>query len=268
VNSKIYISKTEDREKFVEKILEIYRDVIEGANSVFIKPNLVSHETYPTTTHPKALSRLIELLVSMGKKVVVGDAPAVDLLRSDRIVRDHPLQHVCMEHGLRLLNLYKHGMRKFVSDRGYSFKASAIPLECDLIISLPVLKAHYLCRITGALKNQFGFLSRLDRILMHSKVKDINRGIAELNVIFKPGITIVDAVETYIHAQELRHGGIRKHLGYMLAGSDPVALDCKGLELLSKVSEELTGIKPESIKHIYYSIMYGVGTLDYKEEKL
>ena len=53
----IYYSKFEEgkekRKEFTLKILELYKDQIKG--KVFIKPNMVSYEDYPTTTHPETL---------------------------------------------------------------------------------------------------------------------------------------------------------------------------------------------------------------------
>ncbi|MHC1587136.1 MAG: DUF362 domain-containing protein, partial [Candidatus Syntropharchaeia archaeon] len=73
----------------------------------------------------------------------------------------------------------------------------------------------------------FGFLSKKERILFHTKIgkrraKDIHRGIAELNTIVLPDLFIVDAVYTLTGANEIRHGGKKRKLGYMLAGKDPV----------------------------------------------
>jgi uncharacterized protein (DUF362 family) len=45
----------------------------------------------------------------------------------------------------------------------------------------------------------------------------------------------VDAIQTLVRCQEIRWGGIKKDLGYMLAGKDPVELDMEGVKLLSTV---------------------------------
>jgi len=50
---------------------------------------------------------------------------------------------------------------------------------------------------------------------------------------------IVDAIETIIITNEIRYGGKKKYLGYMLAGKDPVSLDIEGLKLLQKIDPNL-----------------------------
>jgi uncharacterized protein (DUF362 family) len=168
---------------------------------------------------------------------------------------------------------------------------SNVAMECDYMISLPVMKSHCLkyVGITGALKNNFGILGRRDRILLHANTLpvraarkllgnkseklmrkvmrdkiDINLAIAELNVIRKPDLFIVDVVDTLIKANELRHGGKEAHVGVMLAGKDPVALDCLGLELLKKVDPKLEKKNPDDIPAIKYALKLGVGTEKFK----
>jgi uncharacterized protein (DUF362 family) len=98
---------------------------------------------------------------------------------------------------------------------------------------------------------------------MHAKKIDIHRGIAEISLKDKFDIFIVDAVETLIYAQEVRHGGKRACLGYMLAGTDPVSIDCAGFDLLNMVDPKLKDMNVENITHIKYAALFGVGSMDY-----
>jgi uncharacterized protein (DUF362 family) len=255
--SQIYIDETSNRKEFVTKIMKIFKTQLDQANSIFIKPNIVSSEPYPTTTHPKTLDALLGHLSD--RKPIVGDGHAVDTGYTQNILADSPLKEICSYHGVELVNLYKKKMKKWTSPRGYPLKISTLPLECDFIIFLPVLKVHKQCGLSGALKNQFGYLSKLDRILMHAKIKDLHKGIAEVNVACPTNLFLVDAVETLTKAQECRHGGCQAKLGTMIAGSDPVSLDAFGHKLLQKVDPSLE----ENIKHLNYAQEYGVGKRDY-----
>ena len=255
--STLYFSESLDRGDFTAKILEIFRESLEKARRVFIKPNIVSYESYPTTTHPEVLEAILKQLSD--REVVVGDAPAIDAGRSDKIIRESPLKRVCDHYGVRLVNLYSEEMRTIRSSRGYKMRISALPLTCDYVISLPVLKTHNMLGLSGALKNQFGYLSRRDRLLMHSKIKDINRGIAEVNVAIRTDLFIVDAIETMIGAQECRHGGCAARLGFMMAGTDPVALDWFGLNLLEKADSKFRDNRQKSLRYIECAESYGLG---------
>ncbi len=240
--------KTRDREKFVKMIIDKFSGEIKD-KKVFIKPNIVSYEDYPTTTHPSILETVIKELED--NDIIVGDAPAVDARNSDKVIKEHILNEVCERYDIKLLNLYK---ERTIKPEKYSIRVFKILLETDYIISLPVLKAHRACGITGALKNHFGFLPRLERIKMHMRLKDIHKSIAELNLIRKANFYILDAVSVLIGAQERRHGGIKRDLGYMMGGTDPVWIDRLGFKLLQKVEPRLNEKRAEDILHIKYAI--------------
>ena len=99
---------------------------------------------------------------------------------------------------------------------------------------------------------------------MHAKIKDIHKGIAEINLVNKTNLFIVDAIETLTKAQECRHGGCKAQLNTMIAGADPVALDNYGPQLLKKLDPTIM----ENIKHIDYAQQIGVGKKDYKINKI
>ncbi len=262
LSSTVYFSENTSREHFVEQIIQIHRSQLQEAKKVFVKPNIVSYEAYPTTTHPEVLEAVLKCL--SGHDVVVGDAPAVDAGRSSKILQKSPLRNVCEAHGVKLVNLYSEKMKTFQSPRGYEVKVSTLPSSCDFVISLPVLKIHGMVGLSGALKNQFGYLSRHDRVLMHCKIKNINKGIAEANAAIPTHLFIIDAIETMIRAQECRHGGCAAKLNAMIAGSDPVSLDLFGLQLLKQLEPKFEDKKNQAMRYIEYAESYGLGTKNFE----
>ena len=246
------------------KTLDFFKDRLEKAKRIFVKPNIVSSEPYPTTAHSEVLDALLSLL--SGHDVILGDGPAVDAGSSDKVLWNTPLRKICDKHNISLVNLYSTPMKRIKSKRGYTIRVSTIPLSCDFIISVPILKVHNTCGMSGTLKNQFGYLSRLDRILMHMRAH-IQKGIAEVNAAVPTNLFIVDAVQTMVKAQECRHGGCPAELGLMILGVDPVSLHCYGLDILQKVEPELKANK-SSMKYIDYASDYGVGNKDYKIHKI
>jgi uncharacterized protein (DUF362 family) len=260
--SQIFISKTCDRIEFTSKILSEYEFELKKAKKVFVKPNIVSYESYPTTTHPEILKTILKRLSN--HEVIVGDAPAFDAGRSNKIIANSPLKEISENYGAKYVNLYSDNMKTIKSPRGYKLKVSTLPLSCDYVISIPILKSHFMVGLSGALKNQFGYLSKQDRLLMHAKIKNLDKGIAEVNAAIPTNLFIVDAVETMITAQERRHGGHTSKLGYMMAGNDPVALDYFGLQILKKVEPQIEDMKQKCLLYIKYSESIGLGTKEYK----
>ena len=263
--STIFFSKSQNRTKFVESIIAKFKNEIKG--KVLIKVNLVSHNPYPTTTHPDMLEAVYNHVRGLADEIIVGDGHGVDL-RSSKI-ENHPIVGKCEELGIKFINFYEHHFKKFKSTRGFSLKVSEIPFNQDYIISLPILKDHFILKMTNAIKDKFGYLTRGERLKTHGHVKNINKTIAELNAIIKSDLIICDAIKVMIKAQEFRHGGYEKDLGHLFAGTDPLALDFYGFKLLKPISYRLREISdPKEIKYIKYALDYNIGTKDYILEEI
>jgi uncharacterized protein (DUF362 family) len=260
--STVYFSENCSREHFVEQIFNLFQTPLKKAKRIFVKPNIVSYEAYPTTTHPEVLAAVLKRLSD--HEVVVGDAPAIDAGRSNKILQESFLKKICDSYGVKLVNLYSEKMKTVHSARGYKVKVSIFPLSFDYVISLPVLKVHGMVGLSGALKNQFGYLSKRERLLMHCKAKSINKGIAEVNAAVQTNLFIVDAIETMIRAQECRHGGCPARLNAMMGGTDPVSLDLFGLQLLKQLEPNFEDKKNQALKYIEYAAKYGLGAKDYE----
>jgi uncharacterized protein (DUF362 family) len=264
--SRVFKEKADDATKhdFAARALDQFSDKIASASSIFIKPNLVSKEPYPTTTDPQLLHTVLEYLSDHA--VTVGDGPAFDAplnaffdRKSRGVTTHHPLKSVCDEHGVDFVNLNNGPFAKRRSDRGFGVFLSTVPGSFDLKISLPVLKSHFVCTLTGAVKNQFGLVKPTERVRLHASGVNLHKSIAEAAVLEPFDIFIVDAVETLVNAQELRYGGTKAHLGYVLAGTDPIAIDCAGLELLRTVDGRLAGKTIDNIPHLAFAESYGLG---------
>jgi uncharacterized protein (DUF362 family) len=264
MRSPVFLKETDDRAGFSASIMKRFQEEWSG-RKVFVKPNIVSFERYPTTTHPDVLRQVLKSLLSRGCEAIVCDGPASDAGNSARIIENHSLQEVCGEFDIELCNLHEEPFRKVMTRTGHKLRVSSVPFTYEYMISLPVLKYHPLTTITGALKNHFGFLQRRERMLMHSRLRNIHHSIAELHNVFKANLIIMDGCRTLRTANELRHGGKVLKLGYMFAGQDPVALDVAGLALLRNVVPELENVRYQDIEHITQAIRLGIGSPDYRK---
>jgi uncharacterized protein (DUF362 family) len=263
----IYLHRGNDREAFVRKVfqrLDVQARV--AGKHVLLKPNIVSSEPYPTTTHPATVAACLALLQGFAASVTVGDGPAWDAGDPGYVVEEHPLKESCDRFRVPLVDLLAGSARK-VRTRTCELEVSQLALDCDLIISLPVLKSHGICGMTGALKNVLGLLSPADKRRLHSRL-DVDRVIAELNEVVRPTLHIVDAVQTLTNTNEIRHGGKAAALGYMLAGTDPVSLDTLGLELLARVDPRLKRRGKDGAPHLKHAADLGVGEPEYEVVEL
>lgn len=224
---KVLAEKTKKRALFVKKSFQYFNlsKKINQKKRILIKPNIVSSEPYPTTTHPEVLTACLEWLTGKDKEILVADGPAFNAGPSKKVIENHPLNQVCRRFGLELIDLNQGPFTK-IKTPSFTFEIASLALAVDFIISLPVFKAHSVCRFTGALKNQYGLLSPKNKARLHFTFwKDINQAIIELNQAVKVNFWIVDLIESLAGAQEIRHGGKKISPGFILAGTDPFLLD-------------------------------------------
>ncbi|NIP40211.1 MAG: DUF362 domain-containing protein, partial [Candidatus Aenigmarchaeota archaeon] len=108
--SEIFYQVTNNRMRFAEKITLKFMKEIKGKKKIFVKPNIVSHELYPTTTHPDVLRYVLKNL-PRSSEIIIADAPILDSsvtvgFGKRDIIRNHPLAKVCKQLDLELQNLY------------------------------------------------------------------------------------------------------------------------------------------------------------------
>lgn len=268
----IYFSKSEKRKEFTLEILDLFKDQI--GKKVFIKPNQVSWEEYPCTTNPEILETVITYLQDNGHEITCGDGQAVDV--GTKKVKNTTITRIVESHGIKFLNLHKEPMKTFKSPRGFKIKMSAIPFKSESIISLPNLKSHrhHELRMTGALKMVVGYFTNFERIKMHTSIKNRWKMIAEANWFLMKQenspthLTIMDAMQPLIHANEFRHGGKPVDLGYLLASSCPTVLDIYGFSLLKGVEPRYANKDLDYVPYIKYSLEYGIGGPDYELKEI
>jgi uncharacterized protein (DUF362 family) len=128
-------------------------------------------------------------------------------------------------------------------------------LDAGTVINMPKLKTHVLTLFTGALKNIFGIVPGLLKTHLHKQFGhpyDFARFIAQLNRIFQPDLHIMDAVVGMEGNGPT--AGIPRPIGYILASTDPAALDAAAVSML--------GIKPADVPHIRFAGEMGIGCID------
>ena len=264
--STIYFTRSGNARAFLEKVVEVHQEDLKGR--VLIKPNLVSNEPYPTTTHPELFKELLVLLKGRAK-LAAGDAVAADLREPGAALKNHVLTRTATEQGVKFHDFYQEGMLERKSPLGDLLRFSAIPSTFDLVISLPVLKAHINVLITGALKNQFGFLDRKDRFKVHFQGAGLmERAIVGINQLAPAHLFIVDFRETLLNSNEVRHGGRVSKGGWIFAGKDPVALDWFGFSLLKELEPKLSGKRPEDIPYLDLARKAGLGNVQFELVKI
>jgi uncharacterized protein (DUF362 family) len=139
--------------------------------------------------------------------------------------------------------------------------------DVDVFFSVPVAKHHAGVMFSGNLKGMMGTSSDDTNRNMHSPEGDytydkheyLAQCIADLNLVRKPDLCIMDATECAINNGPAGPGETMKP-GKILAGKDPVAMDVYAANLI--------GFYPEDILTVKFASEHGLGELNPEKVKL
>jgi uncharacterized protein (DUF362 family) len=229
------------------------RFVSRGA-AVWVKPN-IGWDIAPElagNTNPDVVETIVRLCFEAGAKTVkVGDN-ACDLAAKTYVASG--IADAARRAGAEVLFLDK-TRAKEVAIKGERIKSIPIfpeMIECDLLINVPIAKHHRLSNATLCMKNYMGVIEK--RNTFH---QDISTCVADLTRFLQPRLCLLDAVR--VLKDHGPKGGDAKDVEVKLtlaAGTDIVALDAWGMELLGKA----LGDNPAIAK----GIEYGLGRSDYR----
>jgi uncharacterized protein (DUF362 family) len=179
------------------------------------------------------------------------------LVESDQVVvdvelalRKAQLDRVCKEYGVTWVNMSRGEFVRIESDERLVLKDVRIPeiLTRTALITLPVMKTHNKCVITGAVKNQWGCL----QTLRHNFHPVLSQALVDVNSIVRPRFGVMDG--TIGLEGNGPKSGQPKEANLVLASGDAVALDV--------VAAQVMGFDPNSIDHLQLCASHGLGSSD------
>jgi uncharacterized protein (DUF362 family) len=133
-------------------------------------------------------------------------------------------------------------------------RISSIALEADLIVSMPVMKSHMNTVASLGIKNLKGCLHRREKQRFHHlaeeerfrrwhRWKTLERAIADLYSVLRPGMVVVDGVVAMEGMGPSM--GDPKPLGLVLASKDALAAELAALHIM--------GIHWREVPHVFLS---------------
>lgn len=203
--------------------------------TVLIKPNFVA--PFPAaTTDLAVIAQVAEAVSAAGGHPIVGESSGYEF-DAESTFKVLGVRPYLAERGIELRNLDDEPAAPLrLGGTGPQVEIARIALEADLVINLPVIKGHTITKVTGAVKNFFGLLTRESRRRLH--VSGLHEGIPALARQFPDAIHFADARNLLVRAV---FSDVRP-LGFFLAADDPFALDHFGSKLL--------GFDPDSVVHL------------------
>jgi len=260
----ISIVKGEDRAKTVSKAIELLGGIerfINPGDVVVIKPN-VGFATPPilgATTHPDVITAVVKLCYEKGKakKVIVTDNSINDPASCFTI---SGISKAASAAGAQVVMPKDSYFSPLTLEGGSLIKDW--PIYCapfakaNKLIGIAPLKNHHRSAASMTMKNWYGLLGGR-RNVFH---QDINNIIAELAMLVKPTLVILDGTVTMM-TNGPTGGSVSdlKKTNTMIASCDMVAADAFGSSLLN--------LKPADLPYLAIAEKAGVGTVDYESLK-
>ena len=241
--SKVILIPCDTYEKFVGK-----------DEKILLKPNLLKKAELERAviTHPAVVGGFARLLRENGyKNIILADSCGHGTTK--RVIQGTGLDTCLEELNIPAID-YTEGVEVKYPE-GVQAKEFIMPkelVESDCVISLSKMKTHALERITGAVKNSYGFIYGLHKAKGHTlypSADSFARMLIDLNACVKPRLFIMDGVV----AMEGNGPGSGEpvSMNVLLFSEDAVALD--------SVFARLVYLKPELVPTNYHGEKMGYG---------
>ncbi|MBW6510971.1 MAG: DUF362 domain-containing protein [Desulfuromonadaceae bacterium] len=201
---------------------------------VLLKPNMLSGKEpeRAVTTHPEIVFAVIRQVQAAGGIVSVGDSPGVGKAHS--VAEKCGIMAVIEETGATFAPFAESVPVYIRSGTFHQLEIARDILDADVIINLPKLKTHQMMGLTCAVKNLFGAIVGMRKPQLHLQAGTDKAFFAlmllELAERVAPALTIVDAITAM--EGDGPGGGDPVHLGAVLAGRSPIAVDTVATELV------------------------------------
>ncbi len=259
--STLAVAKGKDYAALVEQVLRPLGGMaafVHSGDRVVVKPNIAWDRTaeQANNTNPEVVKGVVRQCLEAGaKRVVVLDHGVGEPRRCYARSGIQGAVESIDDSRVRCVFPNKRRLVPVQIDDGKSLKKldffrDVLATDCDCYINVPVAKHHSSTGLTLGLKNTMGVIDNRGEI--H---KDIHQRIADLNLVIRPRLTVIDA--TRILVRNGPGGGTPedlKVLDTLVASADVVAADAYATTLF--------GMKPEDIRTTVAAAKHGLGEID------
>jgi uncharacterized protein (DUF362 family) len=263
----VHVARASDYQADLADILQrqyaAYRERVPlTGKRVVLKPNLVEyHRDKVINTHPHVVAAAIELCRREGAaEVVVAEGPG-HWRNVEYLVKASGLGDVLRHHNVPFIDL-NHDEAVRTPNLGRLTRLESLYMartvvSADVLISLPKLKTHHWAGATLSLKNLFGTLPGICYGWPKNELhwRGIDNSIVDIGLTRPPDLAIVDGIIGMDGDGPLN--GNPRHLGALIMGCDPVAVDATCCRLM--------GLDPERIGYLILGYQKKLGLLQAAE---
>ncbi len=266
IKSNVVCVHGKDPERMVGRAFDLLGGIqkfIKPGSKIVVKPNVsfANPASWGNNTNPDILAACCKLIKAAGaRKVVVVDYP---LMRGAEALELNGTQAVLKDlRGVSVQVLQKkEQFRSIQPARAKVLKQVEVArevLDADLLINIPVAKAHDAVAASIGLKNLMGVI--WDRTVFHTML-EINQAIADLALEVKPGLTLVDMTRIMVTNGPKGPGEVATP-NLLVASTDPVAADSF---CLTQTRFNRRMFRSQQLRYLQYAHAAGLGELDPKK---
>ncbi|MBE7559912.1 DUF362 domain-containing protein [bacterium] len=210
--------------------------------TVLVKPNFLSARPAPSavTTHPAVILGVVERLLDLGARVIVGDSNAFGtvLKTMDGLGILEPLR----QRGVECVDFSREAHKLVrLPESGFKLRIARHALDADRIINLPKVKVHCQLVLTLGVKNLFGTIPARRKAWLHMRLggrrERFSAMLLALADRLAPVLTLADGV--VMMDKHGPQGGQPRLLGVLCASPSPLAVDRTLCQVL--------GVPPEKV---------------------
>ena len=234
-------------------------------DTVIVKPNLCAPKPYNSgvVTNIEVIKAVCKYLIEeMNVKPLVGDMPIVGWDPKE-VYQKLGVKEEVEKVGAQFLDFSEEEFIKIEIPDGKKLKSVKIlkkAFEVDGIISVPVMKNHFLTGVTLSIKNLKGLIAQDQRTKIH--VLGLHEPIVDLFQALKNQVKYAIVDGTYAANQVKPSGpyygpiepGEVVKMDLIIAGKDPVAVDA--------VTSRVMGFDPTKIKILSIAAERGLGEIE------
>lgn len=232
------IVRKENIDEMVRRAIELVGGLknLSSGKNVLIKPNVNSNDPYPATTNPEVIRSIIKIVKEYKpKRIIVADCSNASYRPSIESMKNVGIYQAAIQEGAEVIGLEDIGWENVKPEKAINWpggiEVTKVLKQIDYLISVPVIKTHYIATYSMAIKNSVGLISDKSRSLLHSYGEPkFGSMLAEINLVHPPDFIILDGTKAFVTGGPFT--GEVKQPNVIIATSDLIAADAIGLAIL------------------------------------
>ena len=255
--------------------------MIKRGDSVYLKVNTNSGDSFPFSTSPTCIATIGGMLRDMGvTDIRIGDRSFWGDDDTAANFERNGIAQAARKLGTRAIAFEDEGTDWVILPRDLhpdwvgELRLPRLVTSATHIINLPCLKTHFIAGFTMSLKNCLGLVNPTDRrrpgnLKTHAPIDEaLGRQIAQVNQAFTPSLNVLNGYRALItggptpHDRTHHRGGDIATPRVVIASTDRIATDATGLAVLRTLcpkTESVTQFAPFAHPQLKAAILAGLG---------